>query len=111
MKFVILTAIAAVLSQAVANPVAEAEADAIANPEAAAEAWANNDSQCYQNCGRAMSEYNKCKGRGSGFHNCVCSSNSNFHHFYDQCVKCPSYVLRKFDRPLSIPERECRISR
>ncbi|KAA8914132.1 hypothetical protein TRICI_003029 [Trichomonascus ciferrii] len=111
MKLILLTAIAASLSQAVANPVPEAEPDAIANPEAAAEAWANADSQCYQNCGRAMTEYNKCKDRGKGFHNCVCNSNSNFHHFYDQCIKCPNNILFKFNRALSNPERECHLAR
>lgn len=72
MKFIVLPTIAAIISQALANPVPEAEPDALANPEAAAKAWASADSHCYQNCGRAMSEYNKCKDRDQSFHNCVC---------------------------------------
>ncbi|KAA8906089.1 hypothetical protein TRICI_005190 [Trichomonascus ciferrii] len=105
MKFALVAAtLAAILSQAVASPAPEA--DAVAE----AEAWANADSLCYQNCGRAMTEFNKCKGQGANNHNCICSSNSRFHHFYDQCVKCPDYIVNKFSRSLAIPERECGLS-
>ncbi|KAA8903819.1 hypothetical protein TRICI_005630 [Trichomonascus ciferrii] len=106
MKLLFITSIAAATA-AFANAAPTAEAD----PLAEAEAWANADSLCYQNCGRAMTEFNKCKGQGPNKHNCVCSDNSTFHQFYDQCVQCPDYILNKFSRPLSIPEAECGISR
>lgn len=109
MQLIFLTAVAAALSQAVTNTVPEG--DGIGNPESATKLWGNADYQCYQNCGRAMTEFNKCKGNIGNKHDCVCAPDSQFHHFYDQCVECPDYVLRKFNRPLSIPETECGISR
>ncbi|KAA8903828.1 hypothetical protein TRICI_005639 [Trichomonascus ciferrii] len=98
MKLIILTAIVTALTCASADAVADAEA------------WANADSLCYQNCGRAMTEFNKCKGQGANKHNCICADNSRFHQFYDQCVQCPDYIVNKFSA-LSIPEAECGISR
>lgn len=106
MKLTLLTTIAALaLSQVLASPIAEAD------PLAEAEAGAKQDSFCYQSCGRAMTEYNKCKGRGPNMHSCVCDEDSQFNNFYKQCVKCPAYIVNKFTHALSIPERECGISR
>lgn len=98
MKLIFISAISAALTCASAGPLADAEA------------WANADSLCYQNCGRAMTEFNKCKGQGPNKHDCICDDNSSFHRFYDQCIQCPDYVVNKF-AALSIPEAECGITR
>lgn len=64
--------------------------------------------QCHSNCGKALTEFNKCKGQGN-YHECLCAGTSKFNSFLSPCLGCGKTIWDKYGKALARPMAECSI--